>query len=142
MCFLAKYNGSVKERIIRLLIIIASAVVVLGGFKWIVTQKQKKPEVFSLSTEPIKKKLEDAGEKILGEAVKHLPQASNLKEVNQEDQSEEVEPIREPAENIQSQTQELIESIKRLPQDQVEAIKRQIFKELCEELSCGEFYGE
>ncbi len=44
------------------------------------------------------------------------------------------EPIEEPVKNIESQTETLIESLKSLPQDQLEAIKKQVFKEVCQSL--------
>ena len=47
------------------------------------------------------------------------------------------EPIMEPAQNIQEQTQALIESIKRLPEDQIEAIRKQVYKEVCDGLLKG-----
>lgn len=81
------------------------------------------------------------GEKVLGTVVEKLPKAPNLEEVELEGESvpenqetQEAEPIEEPVQNIQSQTQVLIETIKELPQDQIEAIKKQIYKELCEGL--------
>ena len=43
------------------------------------------------------------------------------------------EPLVEPAENIESQTQALIQMIKDLPADQLEAVKSQIYKEFCQE---------
>lgn len=47
------------------------------------------------------------------------------------------EPIAEPVENVQSQTDSLLESIKKLPEDQVEAIKKQLFKEFCQDYCQG-----
>lgn len=89
---------------------------------------------------PIGENLENFGEKVLGKAVKMLPGAPNLGEATQEEEgqvageADEVEPIKEPAENVQKQTEILIEAIKELPQDQIEAIKKQIYKEMCEGL--------
>jgi len=144
------YNGNMKERLIRFLIIGVVALLTVGGIKFIADQKQKNPEAVSFSAEPIKKKLEDVGEKILGETVKHLPKSPDLGKVagsqTQEDDSsqdgQEVEPIQEPINNVQNQTEKLIEIIKELPQDQINAIKKQIFKDLCEELKCEDFYKE
>lgn len=90
---------------------------------------------------PIGESLENFGEKVLGKAVKILPGAPDLGETVQEKEegqvageSDEAEPIKEPAENVQKQTEILIETIKELPQDQLEAIKKQIYKEMCEGL--------
>lgn len=90
---------------------------------------------------PIGESLENLGEKVLGKAVQILPGAPDLGETVQEKEegqvageADEVEPIKEPAENVQKQTEILIETIKELPQDQLEAIKKQIYKEICEGL--------
>jgi hypothetical protein len=55
-------------------------------------------------------------------------------EPSQENESAEgVEPIAEPVTNVQNQANTLIELIKKLPEDQVKAVKKQLCKELCEE---------
>lgn len=41
------------------------------------------------------------------------------------------DPIAEPVVNVKEQTNSLLESVKKLPQDQLEAIKKQLCKELC-----------
>ena len=72
-----------------------------------------------------------------GTAVKHLPNAPNLGEIDESEVKKidpESEPIKEPAENVRQQTEALLESIKSLPQDQIEAIKRQIYKDFCQDL--------
>ncbi|MFC1727308.1 hypothetical protein ACFL0Y_02175 [Patescibacteria group bacterium] len=46
---------------------------------------------------------------------------------------EKVEPIAEPVSNVQNQANTLIELLKKLPEDQLTAIKKQLCKELCEE---------
>ena len=128
-----------RDRLIRFLIIVLVAGLVLGLAKTLV-KRQQDPEVKSFQA-PIKKKIEDWGEKVLGVVVEKLPKAPNLEEVELEGESapenqeaQETEPIEEPVKNIQTQTQVLIETIKELPQDQIEAIKKQIYKEFCEKL--------
>lgn len=120
-----------KERLVRFLVITLAAGLVVGGVGLLAKRTENNFQPDSLLN-PIKVKVEEAAEKVLGEAVKKLPKAPELEEVSQE----ESEPIKEPVENIQSQTEVLIETIKDLPQDQLEAIKKQIFKELCESIQC------
>jgi hypothetical protein len=43
------------------------------------------------------------------------------------------EPIAEPVVNIQNQAENLIKLIKKLPEDQLAAVKKQLCKELCQE---------
>jgi len=120
-----------RQTLIRLLIIMAIAGITVGGIKLIADRQQQADAKFDLLGQ-IKKSLQGTGEKVLGEAVKHLPQAPNLDEAVEG----EVEPIQAPVDNIQKQTSQLIEDIKSLPQDQLEAVKKQVFKELCSVLKC------
>lgn len=128
-----------KQRLTRLLLVIISGLVVAGGVKMIVDRRQKNPQANDLLG-PIKEKLEQAGEAILGEAVKNLPKVPGLNEAvegSDVEGDEGVEPIERPVKNVQDQTQELIETIKDLPQDQIDAIKNQFYKEVCSEFKCG-----
>lgn len=130
-----------RDRLIRFFIIILVVALVAGVVQNLATKQQ---EASSFSIQPVKKKVEDFGEQILGEAVKRLPKAPDLSEVGQKDSESKPEeneqstqggkPISQPVQNVQNQTQVLIESIKKLPQDQIEAIKKQIYKEFCEKL--------
>lgn len=124
-----------RERLVRLLIIGAAALLVLVLARSL-TSQGKQAEInnspISLPEIPIKKKLEELGGTILGKTVDLLPGTPKFEEG--EEESEEAEPIEEPVKNIQQQTDSLIEAIKELPQDQLEAIKEQIRKEVCEEI--------
>lgn len=127
-----------KERLIRILIvgliILVMMMVVKGLSDWN-RQAKVAGEMIDLPQVPVKEKLEDLGEKVLGEAVKVLPGAPKLEEVDQTNQeTESTEPIEEPIGDIQKQTEALIEAIKKLPQNQLEATKKQIRKEFCEEI--------
>lgn len=74
-------------------------------------------------------------EKLQSEDILGTASQAILERRKQADQdNQEAEPIAEPVENVQEQTETLIETIKQLPQDQVEAIKKQIYKDICEEL--------
>ncbi len=69
--------------------------------------------------------LADLKKNILGQ------QDQIMKEATEASSSLGNKPIAEPVENIQNQTQRLLESVKNLPQDQVDALKKQICKEVC-----------
>lgn len=118
-----------QERIKRILIIIGVVgLVLLAGkafARWQTTQKVA-GESIKLPTEVISEKVEEVGEDILGKAVEVLPGSSQLKErvVEKETQTKVIE----------VQTKEIMEIIKELPQDQVDQIKKQIFKDFCEEV--------
>lgn len=126
-----------RERLIRLLLVGVGALLILGVAKAFADWRVEKPLVGKplslpeLSIEKLQKEdvLGTATRGILGRKKEQVDQGD---QVNQEHQ--EVEPVAEPVENIQEQTQTLIESIKKLPEDQIEAIKKQLFKEFCEEL--------
>lgn len=121
-----------RERLIRIFLLGLAALLIIVLAKGLAdwqTQQKVAGESISLPRLPIKEKIEDFGEKVLGKAIKVLPGAPDL-EVNQEDQ--ETEPIEEPVSNVQQQTEALIEAIKKLPQDQLEATKKQLYKEFCE----------
>lgn len=96
-----------KQRLIRVSLLLGAAAIVLTGAKKITSQNKS----ISLPQIPIEK----IGEAVLGSAAHSLP-------------------INQPVENVQSQTQQLLESIKKLPADQLEAIKKQLLKEFCEQL--------
>jgi len=121
-----------KERLTRILLLGLAALLIIALVKGLVDwQNQSKVvgESISMPQLPIKEKIEDLGEEILGETIKILPGAPDL-EISQSDQ--ETEPIEQPIENVQQQTEALIEAIKKLPQDQLKATKKQIYEEFCE----------
>lgn len=118
-----------RERIKRLALIILTTVLVAGIGKLVINHFQKNPQALVSPLAPVSQKIEDLGEKVLGEMVKKLPNAPDLEKVVV---STENEPIEEPVKKVENQTDQLIESLKQLPQDQLEAIKKQIFKEFCE----------
>ena len=131
----------------RLAIIVLVALLTMGLAKAFGDWRTKQKGGRSL-TAPIKTEIEGLGEEVLGKIVDVLPGAPNLEEVapkgelsqegevkGEENQAaSETEPFEEPVQNVQKQTEVLIETIKELPQDQIEAIKKQIYKEFCEGL--------
>ena len=121
-----------RERLTRIFLLGLAAFLIIALAKGLADwqgQQRVAGESVSLPQVSVKEKLEDLGEDILGKTVEFLPGAPDLG-VDQADQ--ETEPIEEPVENVQQQTQALIEAIKKLPEDQIEAIKKQIYEEFCE----------
>ena len=82
----------------------------------------------NLAEMPVKERLEEMGGEILGKAVEILPGVPG----ETKEETPKTEPIEEPVQNVQNQTQILIEAIKKLPEDQLEAIKKQLYQEVCE----------
>ena len=125
-----------RERLSRIALVILALVLTLGLVKAYADQRQKTSGAINPLGSQVKEKIEDFGEDVLGSVVEHLPAAPNLKKVSQGEKEAasgaESEPITEPVENIQNQTQQLIEIIKKLPEDQLEAIKEQLYREVCE----------
>jgi len=121
-----------RDRLTRIFLLGLAAFLIIALAKGLADwqgQQRVAGESVSLPQVSVKEKLEDLGEDILGKTVEFLPGAPDLG-VDQADQ--ETEPIEEPVENVQQQTQALIEAIKKLPEDQIEAIKKQIYEEFCE----------
>jgi hypothetical protein len=110
-----------KQRLIRVSLLLGAAAIVLVGAKKITGQNKSitLPEI----------SIERIGETVLGSAAQSLPQIFGKVITENKD-----EPISQPVENVQNQTQQLIESIKKLPADQLEAVKKQLLKEFCEQL--------
>lgn len=122
-----------KERLTRVFLLGLAALVIIALASAVAnwqTQQKVAGESTGLPQLPIKEKIENLGEEVLGRAIKALPGAPEI--TTEEEVVQETEPIEEPVKNVQEQTQTLIEAIKKLPEDQVEAIKKQLYKEFCE----------
>ncbi len=122
------------ERIKRLLIIITVALLVMWGAKSLINRQAKQKaqgKVVSL-TASVDQFLTDMTGKVLGLAVSKLTGNKSIKDKVIPATILEGEPISEPVENVQTQTQQLIESIKKLPEDQITAVKKQIMKDFCQ----------
>lgn len=111
-----------KQRLVRLVLFVFALVIVLIGGKQIASQNQS----LSLPVEPI----ENIGEAVMGVAGDNLSRI--LGQAVKENGNESVG---EPVEAIQGQAQQLMESLKKLPADQLEAIKKQLLKEFCQEIN-------
>jgi len=111
------------ERIKRIVIIAVAALLVAWGGKSLIARPSPLPLVDQF--------LSDTTSKVLGLAVGKL---SNAKITPEKviPLANESEPINQPITNIQTQTQQLIDSIKKLPEDQIEAVKKQVVKDFCQ----------
>jgi len=135
-----------KDRLKRILIIIFVAFLVLAGAKVFADWQGKKKaqgEVLSLPTAEVGEKISDFGEQVLGKVVEVLPGNSALKQkiiIEKESSSEENQTTAqgstetEKVEKVEIKTQEIIEIIKELPAEQLENIKKQIFKDFCQKI--------
>lgn len=119
-----------SERLVRLVLAGVVILALVGGVKALADWRAKNPSEGKPLDLPELSLDELPTREVLGEILEEKIQISREGQVEQE---EEPEPVTEPVENIQVETQTLIESIKKLPEDQIEAIKKQIFKEFCED---------
>ena len=91
----------------------------------------------TLPTDQIKEKISDFGQQILGNAIEVIPGAGGLKEkliIEKQVSVENAQGEEKQVERIEIQTQEIINVIKELPADQVDKVKKQIFKDFCQEI--------
>lgn len=116
---------------IRFLLVSIGALLILGAAKAFADWRGKQPPVVEPLNLPELSIEKFQSEDVLGTATRGLL-GGKKKQVDQEDK--ETEPIAEPVEQVEEQTQELIETLKQLPEDQIKAIKKQIYKEFCEQL--------
>jgi len=118
-----------EERLKRILIIIGVAgLVLLAGKVFADWQTKKKVagESIGLPSEVVTNKIEEIGEDILGKAVEVLPGV--------EKETQETTTPTQTTKLIETQTKEIIEIIKQLPQEQVDQLKKQVFKDFCQEV--------
>lgn len=123
------------ERIKRIIILVLAGGIIFSLFPKVFSdwQRAKKEKSVSLPTGEIKGKVEDWGEKILGEAIKIIPENSSLKEkFSQLNKNEQDSSLKEV--EVKIETEKIIEILKQLPQEQLEEIKKAVFKELCREV--------
>ena len=128
-----------RERLKRIAIIVAIGGLTFWGIeafaKWRETKKVAGASVM-VPTEEITQKVEDFGKKVLGKAIEILPGGGKIKEgevVEGETTKIEIQPDQAPK-ILESQTKEIIEILKQLPEEQLKQIKKQIFKDFCQEV--------
>ncbi len=134
-----------KDRLKRLLIVfLVIGLLLIGGkvFADWQTKKKASGESISLPTQQIGEKINDLGEQVLGKAMEIIPNSGGLKEkLKTEDASKsntsqsntEMETVVK-TEQVETKTQEIIKIIKELPVEQLEKIKKQIFKDFCQKV--------
>jgi len=130
-----------KERLKRITIIIVVGGLIFWGVeafvKWRGTRRVA-GESIKFPTETVTEKIEDLGEKVLGKAVEILPGGNKIKEIKEEEKEGktakiEIQPDQAPK-ILENQTKEIIEILKQLPEKQLKQIKKQIFKDFCQEI--------
>jgi len=132
-----------KDRLKRILIILLVAILVAGGVKvfadWQKKQKDK-GQILSLPTQQIGEKIADLGEQVLGKAIEIVPGGSGLKEklkaktTPTPTTSQTTPETVVQTERVETKTQEIIEMIKELSAAELENIKKQFFKDFCQEI--------
>jgi hypothetical protein len=128
-----------KERLKRITIIIVVGGLTFWGieafFKW--RGEKVAGASVMVPTEEITQKVEDFGEKVLGKAIEILPGGEKIKEkrkvIERETTKIEIQPDQAPK-ILENQTKEIIEILKQLPEEQLKQIKKQIFKDFCQEI--------
>jgi CMP-2-keto-3-deoxyoctulosonic acid synthetase len=129
-----------RERLKRIAIIVAIGGLTFWGIeafaKWRETKKVVGASV-TVPAEEITQKVEDFGEKVLGKAIEILPGGEKIKEkekvIEEETTKIEIQPDKAPK-ILENQTKEIIEILKQLPEEQLKQIKKQIFKDFCQEV--------
>jgi len=128
-----------KDRLKRLLILLLVAVLFFFVGKvfanWLAKNKVAGVSI-SLPTQQIGEKISDFGEQVLGKAVEILPVSRELKQkivATPTPASAEIK-TEEKIVNVETKTQEIIEIIKELPAQELENIKKQIFKDFCQKI--------
>lgn len=131
-----------KARLIRISLLSIACLLVFGGVKAFATWRQTHPgglqdlKLQSLPNFPIE-------EKVKGIEIQNITDVFQGNKKQDQKQQEAITPTPEvkgveaPVQNVQNQTQNLIESIKTLPEDQLNAIKQELFKGICEDISKG-----
>jgi len=123
-----------EERLKRILIITGVAgLMVFGGQAFARWSKKQTGESIQLPGKAVTSKFEEIGEDVLGKAVEILPGSSQLKEKVVEKETQTTSTV-ESTKLIETQTKEIIEIIKELPQDQMDQLKKQVFKDFCQEV--------
>lgn len=99
-------------------------------------EKQVAGEQIKVPTEIITDKIEDVGQEILGKTIEILPGSEQLKkELQTESQKISEKSVSESTTiTIEKQTQEIIEILKQLPQEQLKQVKKQIFQDFCQQM--------
>ena len=120
-----------RERFKRLLIILGVAILVAVAGKVFAdwqAAKNVRGEAIQLPTDLFAQKVEEIGGQVLGQALKIIPGSGNIQIPVAEPKTTEASRI------IEGQVSEIIEIVRQLPQDQLNQLKKQVFKDFCQEV--------
>ncbi len=119
------------ERLKRLGIIFG--VVILLAFagkvllNWQISKKTQ-GETIKLPVDFVSKNIQVAGNQVLGQAIKLIPGSREIQIPDVQSGASDASKL------LEGQTQEILEIIKQLPAEELKQIKKQIFKDFCEEV--------
>jgi len=127
---------------IKALILISGLILGVGALKTQVGQEKKDELVSQVGRKKeevlnqVLNQTTNLSQKFLSQKKEKEEKVKGERQENQGGTQEEtqVQPIQEPVENVQIQTEKLIQMIKSLPEEQVLAIKKQLYQEFCKEL--------
>jgi len=127
---------------IKALVLISGLILGVGALKTQVGQEKKDELVSQVGRKKeevlnqVLNQTTNLSQKFLSQKKEKEEKVKGERQENQGGTQEEtqVQPIQEPVENVQIQTEKLIQMIKSLPEEQVLAIKKQLYQEFCKEL--------
>ena len=133
-----------KDRLKRVLILLVLTAFLLVGGKVFADWNNKRKatgEEISLPLKDISTQINNLGEEVLGNAINVIPGSSDLKEkilkeptptvtVSSSSSSQEVS----ETEASESKTETIIQILKELPAEQLDKVKKQIFKDFCQQI--------
>lgn len=119
------------ERLKRIAIIFGVAILVAVAGKvfadWRVAKKIK-GEAIQLPTDLVVQKAQEIGGEVLGQALKIIPGSGNIRIPVAKPNTAEANKV------IEGQVEEIIEIVRQLPEDQLNQLKKQVFKDFCQEV--------
>lgn len=136
-----------KDRLKRVLILLVVIAFLLVGGKVFADWQDKRRasgQKLSLPIENIGNQINNLGEEVLGKAVSVIPGSNDLKEkilkqptptINENYSSSGQETV-QPSESqeAESKTEIIIQILKELPADQLDKVKKQVFKDFCQQI--------
>jgi len=129
-----------KKRLKRIVIVFIIGELTFWGVGAFAKWREKRKVAggsIKIPTEEVVGKIGDLGEEVLGKAVEVLPGGEKIKKTEKvvENKTTKIEIQPEEATKVlESQTKEIVEILKQLPEDQLKQIKKQIFKDFCQEI--------
>lgn len=133
-----------KDRLKRVLILLVLIAFLLVGGKVFADWNNKRKaagEEISLPLKDISTQINNFGEEVLGNAISVIPGSNDLKEKILKEPTPTVtgsfssssQEVSE-AEESESKTETIIQILKELPAEQLDKVKKQIFKDFCQQI--------